>query len=49
MKKFIVVVSDVAEYPIEANSAEEAKSLAWRWFNEREPAFEIQGVEEDDT
>lgn len=46
MKKFIVVVSDIATYPIEANSAEEAKSLAWEWFNERKPAFEIQEVEE---
>ena len=46
MKKFIVVVSDIAEYPIEANSAEEAKSLAWEWFNERKPTFEIQEVEE---
>jgi hypothetical protein len=49
MKKFIVIVSDVAEYSIEASSAAEAKAIAWDWFTERKPAFEVEEVEENET
>lgn len=45
MKTFRVTVSDTATYEIVAETASEAKSIAWDWFNERKPAFEIEECE----
>ena len=45
MKTFKVTVSDTATYEIVAETASEAKSIAWDWFNERKPAFEIEECE----
>lgn len=49
MKTFKVTVSDIATYEIEVETANEAKSIAWNWFNERKPSFEIEEVEENET
>jgi hypothetical protein len=49
MKTFKVTVSDIATYEIEARTAGEAKLIAWDWFNERKPAFEIEECENDDN
>lgn len=40
--KYIITVSDIATYEIEANSVGEAKVQAWDWFHERTPAFEVE-------
>ena len=48
MKKFEVTVSDIATYEIEAETASEAKSVAWNWFNERKPNFEVKECKKDE-
>lgn len=43
MAFYSVEVSDTAFYPvIQADSPKQAKQIAWEWFNERNPAFEIK-------
>ena len=49
MAKYSIVVSDHAWYPeIEAESKEQAKQIAWEWFIQREPDFEVEEFEEDE-
>lgn len=49
MKNYKVVVSLDAYYEIEASSEEKAKAIAWDWFIECVPNFEIEeGEIEDD-
>lgn len=44
-KLWNVRVCDVADYiGIEAETEEEAKHIAWNWFIEREPEFEVEEV-----
>lgn len=47
MRKFLVTVSDTATYEIVAQNPNEAKSIAWDWFNDRKPTFEVEEVEEN--
>ena len=49
MKMWKVNVSDEAMYfGIEADTAEQAKSIAWDWFQEREPCFNVQEMKDED-
>ena len=48
MAKYSVIVSDRAWYPIEAESKEEAIQIAWGWFVEREPIFDVEEVEDNE-
>lgn len=49
MKKYSVVVSDSAWYPeIEAENKEQAKQMAWEWFIQREPDFEVEEFDENE-
>lgn len=48
MKKYSVIVSDNAWYPIEAENKEEAMRIAWEWFIQREPDFKVEEFEEDE-
>lgn len=44
-KLWNVRVCDVADYNgIEAETEEEAKHIAWNWFIEREPEFDVEEV-----
>lgn len=48
-KQYWVTVSDTASYPFpEDTPFDEARSLAWNWFTEREPTFEISGLEDEE-
>lgn len=49
MRKFEVTVSDTATYVVEAKTANEAKSIAWDWFVDRKPNFEVKECESDDN
>lgn len=46
-KNFMVEVSDTATYCIRAKSMEEAQDLAWDYFQEREPNFNISVTDEE--
>lgn len=48
MRKFEVTVSDTATYEIEAENVDEATLIAWDWFNERKPNFEIKECRNDE-
>ncbi len=45
MKKYKVSASLDAYYEFEASSEEEARAIAWDWFIECEPNFEIEEEE----
>lgn len=43
MAKWDVEISDSAWYPeIEAETAKQAKQIAWEWFIQREPTFIVK-------
>ena len=45
-KLWNIRVCDVADYiGIEAETEEEAKHIAWDWFHEREPEFDVEEVD----
>ena len=48
MAKYSVVVSDSAWYPIEAESKEEAIQVAWEWFIQRKPNFDVEELKKDE-